>query len=377
MSLERRGYLEPEAEKLKAELTLRLQAQQAGGAPLEEARAALAAKPDDLKLKFQLAESLAAAGQYSDALALCLELVERDRQKEDRRTGPPDHAGDLPDLAAGVGARHGDAAAIVVRVDGLSFRRRQYASACRPARGSPAVLQLAGGGVEADHAGRGAQGSGVDAQDMAAGFQGFEDVAADVGVDSQPAQCRRSLAERVDEMIGHETRGDDRRGRLEAEIDVIEQELEGHLVLVVAAGDADGQNGPASLEHEGRREGDPRALAGGDDVGVVIPGVEALEAAAEPDAGIAGDDSGPAAGGGGDDVAEAVGDQAGGRVAGVGEGRRQVPLRGVGRAGSSTGLSERGSPGRRSSEAWLGSISPRRIAAYSGLSRAASGTSAK
>ena len=32
------------------------------------------------KLKFQLAESLAAAGQYSDALALCLELVERNRK---------------------------------------------------------------------------------------------------------------------------------------------------------------------------------------------------------------------------------------------------------------------------------------------------------
>jgi putative thioredoxin len=79
-SLERRGYLEPEAEKLKAELTLRMQAQQAGVVSLESARAALASNPDDLKLKFQLAESLAAAGQYSDALALCLELVERDRK---------------------------------------------------------------------------------------------------------------------------------------------------------------------------------------------------------------------------------------------------------------------------------------------------------
>ena len=79
-SLERRGYLEPEAEKIKAELTLRLQAQQAGGPPVEGARAALAANPSDSKLKLQLAESLAAAGQYSDALALCLELVERDRK---------------------------------------------------------------------------------------------------------------------------------------------------------------------------------------------------------------------------------------------------------------------------------------------------------
>src|SRR5262249_2357618 len=79
-SLERRGYLEPDAEKLKAELTLRMQAQQSGVVSLEEARAALASNPDDLNLKFQLAESLAAAGQYSDALALCLELGERDRK---------------------------------------------------------------------------------------------------------------------------------------------------------------------------------------------------------------------------------------------------------------------------------------------------------
>lgn len=80
VSLERQGYLDPEAEKLKAELTLRMQAQQAGLVSLETARAALASNPDDLKLKFQLAESLAAAGQYSDALALCLEVVERDRK---------------------------------------------------------------------------------------------------------------------------------------------------------------------------------------------------------------------------------------------------------------------------------------------------------
>jgi putative thioredoxin len=77
-ALERRGFLEPEAEKLKAELTLRTQAQGAGS--VEAARAALAARPDDLDLKFSLAETLAAAGQYSDALALCLELVERDRK---------------------------------------------------------------------------------------------------------------------------------------------------------------------------------------------------------------------------------------------------------------------------------------------------------
>jgi putative thioredoxin len=86
-ALERRGFLEPEAEKLKAELTLRLQARGAGS--VESARADLAAHPDDLNLKFALAEALAAAGQYADALALCLELVERDRKgvgEEARRT---------------------------------------------------------------------------------------------------------------------------------------------------------------------------------------------------------------------------------------------------------------------------------------------------
>jgi putative thioredoxin len=76
--LERRGFLEPDAEKIKAELMLRLQASQVGG--VEPARAALAAKPDDPDLTFQLAEALAAAGQYPDALELCLQLVERDRK---------------------------------------------------------------------------------------------------------------------------------------------------------------------------------------------------------------------------------------------------------------------------------------------------------
>jgi putative thioredoxin len=76
--LERRGFLEPEAEKIKAELALRAQAKGVGD--VDAARAALAAHPDDLHLKFALAEALAAAGQYPDALALCLELVERDRK---------------------------------------------------------------------------------------------------------------------------------------------------------------------------------------------------------------------------------------------------------------------------------------------------------
>jgi putative thioredoxin len=77
-SLERRGFLEPEAERVKAELILRSQASQTGS--VESVRAALAANPDDKTLKFQLAEAMAAAGQYEEALNLCLDLVERDRK---------------------------------------------------------------------------------------------------------------------------------------------------------------------------------------------------------------------------------------------------------------------------------------------------------
>jgi putative thioredoxin len=80
LEMERRnGFLEPEAARLKAEIILRLQGQQAGGS-VEAARAALAEHPDDPELKFQLAEALAAAGQYADALAICLDLVERHRK---------------------------------------------------------------------------------------------------------------------------------------------------------------------------------------------------------------------------------------------------------------------------------------------------------
>lgn len=77
-ALERQDFLGPEAEKLKAELVLRAQAQDGGS--VDAARAALAARPDDLSLKFQLAEALAASRQYAEALALCLNLVECDRK---------------------------------------------------------------------------------------------------------------------------------------------------------------------------------------------------------------------------------------------------------------------------------------------------------
>lgn len=72
--LEARGFLEPEAENIKAELDLRAAAAEAGG--VGECRAALAASPDDPKLKVKLAEALGAAQQFQEALDLCLAVVQ-------------------------------------------------------------------------------------------------------------------------------------------------------------------------------------------------------------------------------------------------------------------------------------------------------------
>jgi putative thioredoxin len=77
--LEARGFLEPEGEAVKAELTLKRGLQQAPGG-VEAARAALAADPNNLPHAFILAEALAAEGQYAEALEIALGLVERDRR---------------------------------------------------------------------------------------------------------------------------------------------------------------------------------------------------------------------------------------------------------------------------------------------------------
>jgi putative thioredoxin len=72
--LEARGYLEPEAENVKAELDLRAAAAEAGG--VGECRAALAANPTDPKLQLLLAEALGGAQQFQEALDLCLSVVQ-------------------------------------------------------------------------------------------------------------------------------------------------------------------------------------------------------------------------------------------------------------------------------------------------------------
>ncbi len=77
-ALERRGFLEPEAETLKAELTLR--GEGGPGIDLESLRRAHQAGPADRPAQLALAEGLASAGEYEEALALALGLVERDRR---------------------------------------------------------------------------------------------------------------------------------------------------------------------------------------------------------------------------------------------------------------------------------------------------------
>ena len=75
--LEQRGFLEPEAERVKSELALRAAAEEAGD--LTEARKAAESHPDDSSLKLKLADALAVARKYEEALTICLELIARDK----------------------------------------------------------------------------------------------------------------------------------------------------------------------------------------------------------------------------------------------------------------------------------------------------------
>jgi len=82
--LEARGFLEPEAEALKAALALRKQGDASGG--VEASRAALADDPNDPDKKLTLAEALAASGGYEEALEQALSVVE-DGSKAHREKG--------------------------------------------------------------------------------------------------------------------------------------------------------------------------------------------------------------------------------------------------------------------------------------------------
>jgi putative thioredoxin len=67
-----RGYLEPEAEKLKAALDL----SGAASGDIADLQKQTAANPNDDALKLQLAQAFAARSEYEDALATALSIVE-------------------------------------------------------------------------------------------------------------------------------------------------------------------------------------------------------------------------------------------------------------------------------------------------------------
>ncbi len=77
--LERRGFLEPAAERIKADLEIHSRAREAGS--VDECRVAVKADPDKPDLKLKLAEALAAAGEYQEALEISLELVREHKQQ--------------------------------------------------------------------------------------------------------------------------------------------------------------------------------------------------------------------------------------------------------------------------------------------------------
>jgi putative thioredoxin len=72
--LEARGFLEPEAERLQAELHLAGAAEHSGD--LAALRAAVSAQPTDLAAQLALAEALAAQRQFEEALELALAIVQ-------------------------------------------------------------------------------------------------------------------------------------------------------------------------------------------------------------------------------------------------------------------------------------------------------------
>lgn len=78
-TLEERGFLEPEAERVKAALELKKLGANAGG--IDSCRAALAEDPDNSEKKLALSEALAAAGKFEESLPLALEVLQRDKPK--------------------------------------------------------------------------------------------------------------------------------------------------------------------------------------------------------------------------------------------------------------------------------------------------------
>lgn len=75
--LNKRGFLEPEAQALVEQLEMRSQVEESGG--VSEAKKALEANPGDLTLQLKLAEALGADSRFEEACIMLLEIVKADR----------------------------------------------------------------------------------------------------------------------------------------------------------------------------------------------------------------------------------------------------------------------------------------------------------
>ena len=135
-------------------------------------------------------------------------------------------------------------------------------------------------------------------------------------------------------MGGGETGNGDGLSRLHPELDGIQQQLQAHLVLMIAPGHADGDDRLALLEDDGGRQGDSRPFAGSHHVGVALPGVQADQASPVGDTGASAliHLAAPPAGRGRHHVAPAVGHHAGGGIAGPSNTPRSLLARHLDRA---------------------------------------------
>ena len=73
--LEKRGFLEPEAEQLKAQLEL----QSLGGGDVDALKESVAGDPTDLGKRLELVKALMSAQDFATALEHCLTIVEQDK----------------------------------------------------------------------------------------------------------------------------------------------------------------------------------------------------------------------------------------------------------------------------------------------------------
>lgn len=74
--LEARGFLEPEAEKIKAKLDM----QSLGEIDLDEAAARAKAEPDNLEIQLEYASALFGHSRHQEGFEVCLEVVQRDKK---------------------------------------------------------------------------------------------------------------------------------------------------------------------------------------------------------------------------------------------------------------------------------------------------------